>query len=79
MDRHYEKGGIFCSTNVTTVLFAGTTVGGGSAVNWCPASIRNPEAVKREWAREHGLPVFASLEYGRAMDAVYTRLGVAAV
>ncbi|GJN20849.1 hypothetical protein PR202_gb08278 [Eleusine coracana subsp. coracana] len=75
MDRLYEKGGIFCSTNVTTALFAGTTVGGGSAVNWS-ASIRTPETVTREWAVEHGLPVFASPEYARAMDAVCARLAV---
>jgi long-chain-alcohol oxidase len=75
MDRLYEKGGIFCTSNVTTVLFTGTTVGGGSAVNWS-ASIRTPEKVTREWAREHGLPVFASPAYARAMDAVCARLAV---
>ncbi|CAN6299106.1 unnamed protein product [Urochloa humidicola] len=75
MERLYEQGGIFCTTNVTTVLFTGSTVGGGSAVNWS-ASIRTPEEVRQEWAREHGLPVFASPGYARAMDAVCDRLAV---
>ncbi|CAN6293257.1 unnamed protein product [Urochloa humidicola] len=75
MERLYEQGGIFCTTNVTTVLFTGSTVGGGSAVNWS-ASIRTPENVRQEWAREHGLPVFASPGYARAMDAVCARLAV---
>jgi long-chain-alcohol oxidase len=44
-------------------------------VNWS-ASIRTPEKVTREWAREHGLPVFASPAYARAMDAVCARLAV---
>jgi long-chain-alcohol oxidase len=75
MERLYERGGVFCTTNVTTVLFTGSTVGGGSAINWS-ASIRTPEEVRQEWAREHGLPVFASLGYVEAMDAVCARLAV---
>ncbi|CAD6205327.1 unnamed protein product [Miscanthus lutarioriparius] len=75
MERLYEKGGIFCTTNVTTILFTGTTVGGGSAINWS-ASIRTPEEVRQEWAREHSLPVFASPGYVQAMDAVCARLAV---
>ncbi|VAH04257.1 unnamed protein product [Triticum turgidum subsp. durum] len=31
MERLFEKGGIFCTSNVTTMVFTGSTVGGGSA------------------------------------------------
>ncbi|RCV42536.1 hypothetical protein SETIT_9G224400v2 [Setaria italica] len=75
MERLYEKGGIFCTSNASTIMFTGATVGGGSAINWS-ASIRTPEWVTQEWAREHGLPVFGSPEYAHAMDAVCTRLAV---
>jgi long-chain-alcohol oxidase len=75
MERLFERGGIFCTSNVTTMLFTGTTVGGGSAVNWS-ASIRTPGEVLQEWSREHGLPLFASPGYEQAMDAVCARLGV---
>ncbi|CAN6299105.1 unnamed protein product [Urochloa humidicola] len=75
MERLFERGGIFCTSNVTTMIFTGATVGGGSAVNWS-ASIRTPTEVTREWAREHGLPVFASPGYAQAMDAVCARLAV---
>ncbi|CAN6282777.1 unnamed protein product [Urochloa humidicola] len=75
MERLFERGGIFCTSNVTTMIFTGATVGGGSAVNWS-ASIRTPSEVTREWAREHGLPVFASPGYAQAMDAVCARLAV---
>ncbi|CAL4942306.1 unnamed protein product [Urochloa decumbens] len=75
MERLFERGGIFCTSNVTTMIFTGATVGGGSAVNWS-ASIRTPSEVTREWAREHGLPVFASPGYAQAMDAVCARLSV---
>ncbi|KAL6643106.1 hypothetical protein ACP70R_021287 [Stipagrostis hirtigluma subsp. patula] len=75
MERLFERGGVFCTSNVTTMIFTGATVGGGSAVNWS-ASIRTPAEVTQEWAREHGLPVFASPGYAQAMDAVCARLGV---
>jgi long-chain-alcohol oxidase len=52
MERLFERGGIFCTSNVTTMIFTGATVGGGSAVNWS-ASIRTPKEVTQEWAREH--------------------------
>lgn len=75
MERLFERGGMFCTSNVTTMIFTGATVGGGSAVNWS-ASIRTPKEVTQEWAREHGLPVFASPRYVEAMDAVCARLAV---
>ncbi|KAF6983417.1 hypothetical protein CFC21_001606 [Triticum aestivum] len=75
MERLYEQGGVFCTSNVSTVLFAGTAVGGGSAVNWS-ASIRTPREVLQEWSRDHGLPVFGSAGYVQAMDAVCARLAV---
>ncbi|RLN42522.1 long-chain-alcohol oxidase FAO1-like [Panicum miliaceum] len=75
MERLYEKGGIFCTSNASTIMFTGATVGGGSAINWS-ASIRTPEWVTREWAGEHGLPLFGRPEYAHAMDAVCARLAV---
>jgi long-chain-alcohol oxidase len=75
MERLFERGGIFCTSNVTTMIFTGATVGGGSAVNWS-ASIRTPTEVTREWAHEHGLPVFGGPGYAQAMDTVCARLAV---
>ncbi|XP_040383908.1 long-chain-alcohol oxidase FAO1-like [Oryza brachyantha] len=75
MERLYEQGGVFSTSNVTTTIFAGSTVGGGSAVNWS-ASIRTPADVLQEWSRDHGLPVFGGPRYVQAMDAVCARLAV---
>ncbi|KAL5224396.1 hypothetical protein ABZP36_011035 [Zizania latifolia] len=75
LEHLYEQGGVFCTANVSTSIFAGTTVGGGSAVNWS-ASIRTPADVLQEWSRNHGLPVFGGPGYVQAMDAVCARLGV---
>ncbi|KAF6994590.1 hypothetical protein CFC21_011252 [Triticum aestivum] len=75
MERLFEKGGIFCTSNVTTMVFTGSTVGGGSAVNWS-ACIRTPGEVLQEWSHDHGLPLFATKAYVQAMNTVCDRLGV---
>ncbi|KAF0931554.1 hypothetical protein E2562_005525 [Oryza meyeriana var. granulata] len=75
MNQLYEAGGFVSTMNGGGLLLAGSTVGGGSAVNWS-ACIKTPEFVRREWAAAHGLPLFASSEYAAAMDKVFDRLGV---
>nr|XP_045090335.1 long-chain-alcohol oxidase FAO1-like [Aegilops tauschii subsp. strangulata] len=77
MEQLYENGGILFTSDATTALLSGATVGGGSAVNWS-ASIRTPEDVLQEWSQHHGLGLFRSSRYEQAMDAVCKRLGVTA-
>ncbi|KAG8071481.1 hypothetical protein GUJ93_ZPchr0006g44084 [Zizania palustris] len=75
MSQLYESGGFVSTLNGGGLILAGSTVGGGSAVNWS-ACFKTPESVRREWATGHGLPLFVGSEYAAAMDKVFERLGV---
>ena len=55
-------------------MLAGACLGGGTVVNYT-TSFRTPDRVREEWAA-HGVPAFATDEYGGSLDAVCERLGV---
>ncbi|KAH7669787.1 long-chain-alcohol oxidase protein [Dioscorea alata] len=75
MNQLYESGGILATLNGSMLLLGGSTVGGGSVVNWS-ACIRTPHNVLNEWVEKHNLPMFRTSDYVSAMDTVSARLGV---
>ncbi|MEA2389342.1 MAG: hypothetical protein QOG41_2115, partial [Thermoleophilaceae bacterium] len=72
--RLYMNGGGSASHDQSVGLLAGTTLGGGTVVNYT-TSFRTPDEVREEWAAQ-GAGVFATDEYERSLDAVVDRLGV---
>ncbi|CAN4120560.1 unnamed protein product [Withania somnifera] len=71
----YEGGGILATLDGKLTILAGSTVGGGSAVNWS-ACIKTPDSVIQEWGDDKRIPMFQSPEYVSAMDKVCERINV---
>ncbi|KAJ8434846.1 hypothetical protein Cgig2_022125 [Carnegiea gigantea] len=75
MEELLDRGGMITTTDGATMLLAGSTVGGGTAVNWSVA-LNTPDPVLKEWAEKHGLGLFGSPQYRFAMECVCQRIGV---
>ncbi|KMZ74821.1 Long-chain fatty alcohol oxidase [Zostera marina] len=75
LDQMYEGGGILATVDGKIMLMAGSTIGGGSAVNWS-ACIKTPEKVMKEWVEEHEIKFYGEDAYIAAMDEVWKRIGV---
>ncbi|XP_050219904.1 long-chain-alcohol oxidase FAO1 [Mercurialis annua] len=71
----YEAGGIITTVDGKVMILAGSTVGGGSAINWS-ACINTPDFILKEWAENHKIPFYGNPEYKSAMEAVRQRIGV---
>jgi len=71
----YDAGGLLATRDLGLVILQGATLGGGTVINYT-TSLPTPDAVRHEWARDHGLPHFESAEYARSLAAVAQRLGV---
>jgi choline dehydrogenase-like flavoprotein len=70
----FEKGGFAVSEDLGMMILAGSTLGGGTTVNWA-AALRTPAHVLSEWASEYGVD-FTDGTFERALDVVSARLHV---
>jgi choline dehydrogenase-like flavoprotein len=70
----YLGGGLAASEDGSIAILAGSTLGGGTVVNYMNC-IRTPEHIRREWAAM-GVEGIDSPDYDRHIDAVWERLGV---
>src|SRR5215208_5534082 len=70
----YWRGGPTPTADGNVSLQAGTTLGGGTVVNWTNC-LRTYPWVREQWAREHGLEGVDSQDYERHLDAVLERVG----
>ncbi len=72
--RMFEKGGFMVSEDLSMMILAGSTLGGGTTVNWS-AALRTPEHVLEGWARDYGVD-FTDGTFQSALDAVSARIHV---
>jgi choline dehydrogenase-like flavoprotein len=71
----YEKKGALTTQDTSMMILAGSTLGGGTTINWA-GSLRTPDNVLEEWARDYGFEGAISPEYKASMDAVSARMNV---
>jgi choline dehydrogenase-like flavoprotein len=72
-DRMFWRGGPTPTADLNVSLQAGTTLGGGTTINWMNC-LRTKPWVRSEWA-EHGLEGVDGAEFDRHLDAVLERIG----
>lgn len=71
----FEKQAALTTADVSMIVLAGSTLGGGTTINWS-ASLRPPEQVLREWARDYGFTGADGADFQRSLDAVTARINV---
>ncbi|KAK4364798.1 hypothetical protein RND71_016156 [Anisodus tanguticus] len=75
MDKMYLGSGLLATKDMDVMLLAGSTVGGGSTINWS-ASIQTPQHVLKEWSESYKLELFESEFYKEALNIVCEKMGV---
>jgi long-chain-alcohol oxidase len=71
----YLYGSTLTTADLGCRILAGSTLGGGTVVNYS-TSFPTPPAVLAEWAAVSGVDAFVSGEVGASLEAVADRLGV---
>ena len=71
----YWRGGPTPTADGNVSLVSGTTLGGGTTINWTNC-LRTKHWVREQWAREHGLDGVDGPDFDGHLDAVWARLGV---
>ncbi|HEX6714477.1 MAG TPA: FAD-dependent oxidoreductase [Thermoleophilaceae bacterium] len=70
----YWRGGPNPTADGNFSLQAGTTLGGGTTINWTNC-LRTPDWVREQWASEFGLEGVDNREHDGHLDAVLNRIG----
>jgi choline dehydrogenase-like flavoprotein len=71
----FEKRGLLTTSDLSMSVLAGTTLGGGTTINWA-ASLRTPEDVLYEWEHDYGFTGASSEDFQHSLDAVLKRMNV---
>ena len=75
MPELYLKRGLLTSKDLSTIILAGSTLGGGTVVNW-NSSFRTPGNVLEEWAQISGLSDFTDSSLQDSFSSVEQRINI---
>ncbi len=75
MHQLYEREGSLATSDMSIVVLAGSTLGGGTTVNWM-TSLEPPPDVLQQWSREFGFTAATSDAFQQSIRAVCSRLNV---
>ena len=71
----YLKRGTLTTRDLGVVVLAGSTLGGGTTINWM-TSFRTPEEILAEWARDSGISDLVGAALQASFEAVEKRINV---
>jgi choline dehydrogenase-like flavoprotein len=71
----YWRGGPNPTADMNVALYAGSTYGGGTTINWTNC-LRTTPWVREQWAREFGLEGLDGPDFDRHLDSVWERIAV---
>jgi long-chain-alcohol oxidase len=74
-DQLYERGGLCVTEDTGMAVLAGSTFGGGTAVNWA-CCLEPPRYVREEWCNDYGLTHFTTPTFQKSLNKVTQRLQV---
>jgi choline dehydrogenase-like flavoprotein len=74
----YLKRGTLTSKDLGIIVLAGSTLGGGTVVNWM-TSFRTPGEILEEWAWDSGISDFTGADLQASFEAVEQRISVTSV
>jgi choline dehydrogenase-like flavoprotein len=75
LEQHFEAGGLLASRDGGISILAGSTLGGGTTINWA-GSLRTPDYILEEWATSHANPHFLEKSYQEGFDFIEKRNSV---
>lgn len=77
-DKLYDGHGLLTTSDSNIILLAGSTLGGGTTVNWS-CCLPTPASVREEWVQEHQLLQFAAGgDFDDALNTVYKGMDIVA-
>ena len=75
MAKHFEEGGTLATSDLGVSVLAGSSVGGGTTVNWMTC-LDPPEPILKNWAEQFGLRTVLEERFQASISAVRQRLNV---